>query len=203
MRFNRSANRSCRGGSQIRPCLIFLLISLLFALAGCFPNPSPLIPGASTPGGAFIPPPLHSTQPPPVPTPTFTPALLPPQISPTPPCASGLRYLDDLSIPDGTLVEPGQPLDKRWRVENSGTCNWDQRYHLVLISGADLGVASPLALYPARAGAQADLQIVFTAPQPAGLYRSEWQALDPDGQPFGDSIYIEIEVEASSSSSNE
>lgn len=201
MRFNRSANRSCRGGSGARPCLVFLLILLLLALAGCRSG-SPL-PGAATPGGAFVPPPLAATQPPPAPTPTFTPALLAPQASPTPACISGLRYLEDLSLPDGTLVEPGQPLDKRWRVENSGACNWDESYRLVLVSGADLGVTSPLALYPARAGAQAELQIVFTAPQQPGRYRSEWQAHDPDGQPFGDPIYIEIEVEASPSSSNE
>ncbi len=112
----------------------------------------------------------------------------------TPVCENNLRYLEDLSLPDGSLVSPGETLDKRWRVENNGTCNWDRRYRLKLIAGPSLGASEEQALYPARAGTQADLRILFTAPQEAGTYRSAWQAFSPEGQPFGDPIFIEVVV---------
>ena len=44
----------------------------------------------------------------------------------TPTCSDWLTFVEDLTIPDGTSVIPGSVLDKRWQVENSGTCNWDR-----------------------------------------------------------------------------
>ncbi len=112
----------------------------------------------------------------------------------TPFCTPGLTYQEDLSIPDGSVVAPGALLDKRWRVLNSGTCNWDERYRLKLVAGPAMGSSAELALYPARSGASADIRLLFTAPQEAGAYRSAWQAHDPTGQPFGDPIFIDIIV---------
>jgi hypothetical protein len=112
----------------------------------------------------------------------------------TPFCSPALTYQEDLSIPDGTVVAPGAPLDKRWRVLNSGTCNWDERYRIKLVAGPAMGSAAEQALYPARSGTPADIRLLFTAPQEAGAYRSAWQAHDPNGQPFGDPIFIDIIV---------
>ena len=93
------------------------------------------------------------------------------------------------------MVAPGSLLDKQWLVQNSGDCNWDSRYRLRLISGDALGAATEQALYPARAGTQAAIRMLFTAPQDSGVYVSEWQAFDPNGVPFGKSFYIKIEVQ--------
>jgi hypothetical protein len=35
---------------------------------------------------------------------------------------------------------------------------------------------------------------LFTAPQEPGIYRSAWQAADPQGNLYGDLIFIEINV---------
>lgn len=118
--------------------------------------------------------------------------------SSTPECSNVLTYLEDLSVPDGSTVQPGAAVDKRWKLENSGSCNWDGRYHLRLIAGPNLGVPSEQALYPARSGTQFTLQIIFTAPKEPGTYRSAWQAYDPQGQPFGDPFFVEIQVAAGS-----
>jgi len=115
--------------------------------------------------------------------------------TPAPPCVDGVRYLEDLSIPDGTLVSPGQTLDKRWSVENSGSCNWDERYRVQLIGGPEMGVSPKQALYPARSGTQAVIRMVFTAPMEPGAYRSAWQAYSPQGEPFGDPFFIEVIVQ--------
>jgi hypothetical protein len=105
-----------------------------------------------------------------------------------------LTYVQDLSVPDGTNYAPGQPIDKQWLVSNSGTCNWDSRYRLKLIGGDAMAAAPLQALYPARAGTQATIRIVFTAPQQAGLYQSQWKAMNPDGLVFGDAFYTQIAV---------
>ena len=111
-------------------------------------------------------------------------------------CSSGLTYLEDLTIPDGSKAAPGERLDKRWKVKNSGGCNWDERYRLRLTAGPSLGAAEEQALYPALSGTEAEVRILFNAPQEAGSYRSAWQAYDPDGQPFGDPVFIDFEVVA-------
>lgn len=114
----------------------------------------------------------------------------------TPACTPNLLYLEDLSIPDGTVVEPGKLIDKRWLVENNGSCNWEQGYSLTLLAGPELGAPVEQALYPARSGTQATVRILFTAPEEEGNYRSAWQAKDSKGNLFGDPIYVDIIVES-------
>ena len=129
------------------------------------------------------------------PIPTFTPPPEPtPSPSPTPPCTDGLAFIEDLTIPDGTIVTPGASLEKQWRVQNNGSCNWDVRYRLKFVGGLEMG-ASEQALYPARAGTQATLRIIFAAPATPGNYTTAWQAFGPEGEPFGDAIYMEITVQ--------
>jgi len=112
----------------------------------------------------------------------------------TPACTNDLTYLLDLTIPDGSQVSPTSSLVKRWKVQNSGSCNWDERYRIKLVSGSNLG-AQEQALYPARGGTELTIQIIFTAPSEAGNYYSTWQAYDPGGNPFGDSFYMQINVQ--------
>jgi hypothetical protein len=91
-------------------------------------------------------------------------------------------------------VSPGAVLDKQWLVYNSGSCNWSAGYRLRFVRGERMGAAPEYALFPARAGSQATMQIRFTAPAQAGTYLSEWQAHDPNGLPFGDSFFIKVVV---------
>jgi hypothetical protein len=109
-------------------------------------------------------------------------------------CRNNLDFIKDLTVPDNTLVQPNRTIDKQWQVKNSGTCNWDSSYHIKLVGGDSLGVQTEQALYPARAGAQITLRIIFTAPQEPGIYSSTWQAFDPQGQPFGDKFYVQVMV---------
>jgi hypothetical protein len=114
--------------------------------------------------------------------------------TPTPVCTSDLTFVDDVTIPDGTVVEPGEQLDKRWRVENSGSCNWDHRYEIRLIAGPQMEATSPQSLYPALSDTETEIRIVYTAPEEPGAYRSAWQAFDPSGTAFGDIFFIDIVV---------
>jgi hypothetical protein len=110
-------------------------------------------------------------------------------------CTNDLKFIEDLTIQDNTLTTLGLALDKQWLVENNGTCNWNSNYRLKHIGGAALGAPEEIALYPARAGTQATIQIMFTAPFTEGVYESAWQAADPNGTAFGIPIFIRIVVQ--------
>jgi hypothetical protein len=127
----------------------------------------------------------------PIPTSTLTPA--PPAV-PSGPCLNDAEFLEDLTIPDLTEVEPGSELDKRWLVRNSGSCDWNAEYRLVNVAGQGFGGPDLTALFPARAGASAVWQVMLTAPLTPGEHISRWQAQDPDGAPFGDEVFLYIIV---------
>jgi len=113
---------------------------------------------------------------------------------PTPVCMDDLKWITDVTIPDGTEVGAKSTLDKRWEVKNAGNCNWDDHYRLRLKAGPGMNAAQEQLLYPARAGSNAVIRIVFEAPSEPGQYRSAWQAYNAEGQPFGDPIFIDIVV---------
>jgi len=170
------------------PNLIALFLVLTFAQA-CAP------PTAPTP---FRPP-----TPPPTTVPTVT---SPPSIQTVPPtstaeetpiegpCFNDLKFISDISIPDGTAVSAGSRIDKQWLINNGGSCNWDAAYRLKWVGGDPLGAAAEQFLPPAKAGSQAVVRIFFTAPLLEGSYESQWQAYSPDGAAFGDPIFIKIVV---------
>lgn len=124
------------------------------------------------------------------PLPTIIPTIDPEE------CFNNLAFISDLTVSDGTSISYGSTIDKQWLVENSGTCHWNSDYRLRHIGGAILDAPEEVPLYPARAGAQATIQILFTAPFTDGEYESAWQAFDPDGLAFGDPIYIRINAVA-------
>jgi len=138
----------------------------------------------------------------PTPIPGFT--LIPnasSPLAPTPfgqatpiPCTNDAVFLTDLTIPDNTEVVPGAAIDKRWQIQNTGTCNWDSTYRLAFFEGNQMGAAGEHAIFPAKAGAKANLQINMIAPDVPGDYTGRWQLRDPQGQPFGPVLFIKIVV---------
>jgi len=166
---------------------IAALAAVLLLLAGCTTPPADAPPLAWTP--------LPSAADPQETTVAAGPdAALPAAVPGI--CANSASFLEDLTLPDGSLVAPGQILLKRWSVENTGSCDWGPGYTLQPMWDnpfSDVGVQD---LYPARAGAVAVWAVEFVAPQEAGTYFARWQAYDPEGQPFGDEVYLLIEVVA-------
>ncbi len=175
---------------RIAPAFILIL---LWTLPSCAPTVTPTF--FRPPGGLASPTPPHTDLAPAAPTPViFLTETLSPTPTVIPPCINALKWLGDLTYDDDTIVAPGQSMDKQWLVQNSGTCDWDARYRLRNINGETLGAPAENPLYPARAGAQVTLRILFIAPSAAGTFRSEWQAVDPEGALFGDTVYIQIIV---------
>ncbi|MEW5829638.1 MAG: NBR1-Ig-like domain-containing protein [Chloroflexota bacterium] len=179
-----------------RSVFICVFLWLTLSLSACAPGPEIATPYRPPTFQATLPP--RETQPVPgggpLPAQTLSGSLESPAPTATPICTNVLSYLEDLTIEDGTQVPPDSTIDKRWLVENTGSCNWDSRYRLRLVEGDALGAAADQSLYPARSGTQVALRIVFTAPSAPGTYSTTWQAIAPDGTPFGDTFNMEIVV---------
>jgi len=161
------------------------LIGILILSAAC---QSAKIEGTPTPAAYFVPP-----------TPGSESISVPENpLPPTPTrqrnCTNQLSFLKDLTIPDGMEVKPGQKITKRWRIQNDGSCDWDQSYSFELISGLSLGAKKKQDLYPLKGGSKGVLEITFTAPDNPGRYNTWWQAYDPRGNRFGDPVYMDITV---------
>ena len=97
-----------------------------------------------------------------------------------------LRFIDDITIPDDTVMAPGQIFRKTWRIQNAGSCTWTAGYQLVYFSGDSLGetyaVNLPRAVAP---GDTIDVSVDFTAPRRYGTFQSNWKLRSPSGNVFG------------------
>lgn len=127
------------------------------------------------------------------PSPTFT--GTPPTATSTPPtippsACDKAAFVADMTIPDGTVMNPGKTFTKTWRIRNVGTCAWNKSYQLVFSSGEQMGgpatAAFPLAEGQVVAvGQTVDISINLTAPSVAGSYRGYWMFKNASGALFG------------------
>jgi hypothetical protein len=137
------------------------------------------------------------------PTVAVQPATATPDTTPTPEpeptneeaCTNDLRFISDITYPDNTVVAPSQEIEKIWLVQNNGTCNWESDYTIRNVDGFPMGSSTIVALYPVRSGGEYEITITFYAPTDAGSHASKWQAYDPEGEPFGQEIYILVLVD--------
>jgi hypothetical protein len=83
-----------------------------------------------------------------------------------------------------------------WRVKNSGK-PWPQGCFFVFLQGGFQG--EPVSLPALASGEEHDIVVLCQAPQAPGPYQSFWQARDPQGQPFGDRLWIDVRVTAEQS----
>jgi len=124
--------------------------------------------------------------------PTQAPTL--PPASPTSSC-NAAQFIADLTIPDGTILEPGEAFTKTWRIKNSGTCSWTTAYAAVFSSGNAMGGAASQALGgTVNPGQTIDISINFTAPTAAGDYVAYYKLRDAGGVLFSQ-IYVQIKVQ--------
>jgi hypothetical protein len=110
------------------------------------------------------------------------------------PCENNAEFISDLTVPDFTQVVPGAVIDKRWQIRNTGACDWGPGYRVVFFEGNSMNAAAEHALYPAKAGNEAVVQIAMTAPPVPGDYTGRWQLRDEQGKTFGQVLFIKITV---------
>jgi hypothetical protein len=117
-------------------------------------------------------------------TPTNTPTATP---TATPiPCYLA-RFVSDVTIPDGTVLNSSTYFTKTWRLKNMGSCVWDSSYRLVFVDGTSM---SQTQVFPWTGGTvgygqNVDLSVDLFSPGTAGNYEGRFMLLAPDGTYFG------------------
>lgn len=107
-------------------------------------------------------------------------------------------YIADLTIPDGTVLKPGEDFKKVWQIRNTGSCTWDEGYALVFIGG-DTSIDPVNYEIKIKAdfidpGEDADFDIPLTAPLKEGTYQGSWRMRNDQGVFFGETVTVVFEV---------
>ena len=134
--------------------------------------------------GAPVTPIVTVTGTPPTATPTRTPGGV---VTVPPSSCDKAQFISDVTIPDGTLMSPGQKFNKTWSLRNVGSCAWVKgTYQIVFFSGEQMGAAASL-VFPedVPVGRTANFTVEMTAPSTAGTYRGNWMFKNASGQLFG------------------
>ncbi|HEX9385116.1 MAG TPA: NBR1-Ig-like domain-containing protein, partial [Anaerolineales bacterium] len=113
-------------------------------------------------------------------------AALPASTLPVQTCSDWAQFVADVTVPDGSIFDPGQAFTKTWRLRNIGTCTWTTAYTMVFDSGTQMGsttsVPFPSSVAP---GGTIDLSVSMTAPNAAGHYFGYWKFKNASGTLFG------------------
>jgi hypothetical protein len=132
------------------------------------------------------------TLPPPSPLPTI--AFASPTLGGVAQACDNSAYVADITIPDGTIMTPGQKFEKKWKIQNTGSCTWNTSYRLAFDSGELMGGAPVAIIVPVPPGNQSDIAVNLTAPTSAGTFTGTWRMQDSNNQPFGSFITVVIKV---------
>lgn len=96
------------------------------------------------------------------------------------------QFVQDITVPDGTVLPAGAAFRKTWRLLNVGSCTWTENYGLVFFSGDRLHVRPGYRLNRVvRPGDAVDVSADFVAPATPGRYRGNWMLIDASGVRFG------------------
>lgn len=106
-----------------------------------------------------------------------------------------LSWAADVTVPDGSLIRPGQRFSKTWRIRNTGTSTWGAGYNLVFFADDQMNGPSQVPLPPLRPGQTADITVGLTAPSTPGMQRSTWKPRDADGSIFEHELFALVKVE--------
>jgi hypothetical protein len=104
----------------------------------------------------------------------------------------------DVTIPDGSILAPGEDFVKQWAIRNTGNCTWDEGYALVFIGGDQ--AIDPVNFEFTKAsdfvapGAGINIGVPLTAPLAEGSYQGHWRMRDDKGYYFGTvlSVYFDV-----------
>jgi hypothetical protein len=105
------------------------------------------------------------------------------------------QYVSDVTVPDGTVMQPGQKFTKTWKVKNVGTCPWTTSYSIVYGGYADKLSGQTTALTAeVTPNQEADISIDLIAPTKTGNYVSAWRLANAQNFPFGEFLTVVIVV---------
>jgi len=96
-------------------------------------------------------------------------------------------FVADVTIPDGTVVEPGQQFTKTWEIANIGTVPWHGRFLERVALPADNGTCSTPSKVPipdTKPGTHVRISVTVMAPDTPGSCWVGWKMVDGEDRPF-------------------
>ena len=132
----------------------------------------------------------------------FTPLASPAPAGPTASLGDACNnssFEGDITIPDGTVLEPGFNFTKTWKIRNTGTCTWDDGYTLVYIAGSEADLDPYNFEFRnsddfVSGGEAIDIALNLTTPCEPGEYEGHWRMRSDSGYFFGTilSVYVKV-----------
>ncbi len=109
-----------------------------------------------------------------------------------------MTFVADVTVPDDTLMEPGQVFTKTWTLQNSGDVNWTDEYGLAIVDGEPMAATTSTVPFTRTILPEevVELSVAMTAPQTYGTYTSWWRLTTPEGGEVGGSFYVQIVVDS-------
>jgi hypothetical protein len=108
------------------------------------------------------------------------------------------QFVDDVTIPDGTTLQPNEAFTKTWRFKNVGTCSWTPSYAIIFSNGDAMnGPATQALTGNVNPGQTLDISVNLTAPAADGTYKGFWKLRNAAGVHFSQ-FYVEIKVKTPS-----
>ncbi|KAJ2682582.1 hypothetical protein IWW39_005938 [Coemansia spiralis] len=106
-------------------------------------------------------------------------------------------FVEDVTIPDGTIMAPGESFVKIWSVANMGDSEWPKDTMLVHIEGEPSipGNQKTVPIVVSKRYEQVGIAVDLVAPMEPGRYVSQWRLMTSDGQYFGTGLWCTIVVE--------
>lgn len=137
----------------------------------------------------------------PTPSQTFTPAAPTASATPAQTATPTINICDnsswvaDASVPDNTVMTPGQAFEKTWRVKNIGSCTWTGAYTIRYGYGDRIGGQDTYISQEVLANQEAEISLKLTAPTKPGTYRGYWRLYNNNGYAFGEYFSVIIIVQ--------
>lgn len=102
-------------------------------------------------------------------------------------CTNAATFVADVTVPDNSEIDANTTFMKIWRIQNSGTCTWDDQYQLVPAGGPLLGANVTMLPMPGQVGPgqTVELTLIMLAPATPGAYQSDWKIQTPQNTYFG------------------
>jgi uncharacterized protein YkwD len=161
---------------------ITLVLLLMILLASCVqiaeeaPTDAPVLFVTSTlpPTG------LNLTVPTDVP-PTASATLDPSEPTPTPSCRDSAVFVEDVTVPDNTRLDPGEKFTKTWKLQNTGSCTWTD-YTISFVSGDQMDAPDSVPVPETQVSDPVEVSIDLIAPLEDGAYTGNFELRDAKGE---------------------
>lgn len=189
------------------------MVAGFFATQTAMLTPAPANTNTPFATNTFHPTPVPFNSPLPVPA-TWTPALifftstpnvaLTPSVTGTLPTATvntgalafgcnNLAFIRDVNYPGGTTVAPAESFIKTWKVQNTGSCDWQVGYTLSIVSDPHFDSSWHKLGRIVKPGEWAEVSVIVDAPGKAGSYTAYWRLTD-GAHAFGATLGLTVVV---------